>query len=79
MANSRLEVRTEATFKRFSVSVGVDDASPATAGAVRFLIYGDGRLLARSKPRPRGQPPVALDAAIQGVQTLERRKTRPLG
>ncbi|NGM48320.1 alpha-galactosidase [Caulobacter sp. 602-2] len=71
LANSRLEVRAEAEFKRFSARVGVDDASPSALGEVRFLVYGDGQLLARSKPLRRGQPPVDLTARLQGVRTLE--------
>lgn len=71
LANSRLEVRTQADFRRFTANVGVDDASTARGSVVRLAVYGDGRLLTRSKPLRAGQKPVTLKASIKGVQTLE--------
>ncbi|PZQ36941.1 MAG: alpha-galactosidase, partial [Phenylobacterium zucineum] len=49
LANSRLEVRN-AGAKRFTAMVGVDDSASDKAGAVTFAVYGDGKLLATSKP-----------------------------
>ncbi|MDG2528149.1 NPCBM/NEW2 domain-containing protein [Caulobacter endophyticus] len=71
LANSRLEVRSAGEFARFSASVGVDDASTSRAGTVRFLVYGDGRLLAQSKPMRAGAKPAQLTASIKGVQVVE--------
>lgn len=71
LANSRLEVRAKKEFARFSAVVGVDNATRDRSTAVRFFVYGDGRLLADSQPVRFGDAPVALNADARGVQTLE--------
>ncbi len=71
LANSRLEVLAAGEFQRFSASVGVDDASKTSGASVRLAVYGDGRLLARSKPLRAGDAPVALSASIKGVKVVE--------
>jgi hypothetical protein len=71
LSNSRMEVRANREFRRFSASVGVDNATRNRIGAVQFLVYGDGRLLATSDPIAFGQPPVALSADVTGVGTIE--------
>ncbi|HJV40394.1 NPCBM/NEW2 domain-containing protein [Caulobacter sp.] len=70
LANSRLEVRNPG-FKRFSADVGVDDSGEDADQVVTFLVYGDGKLLARSRPMKRGQPTQALAADIAGVGLVE--------
>ncbi len=71
LANSRLEVKADGAFGRFSAKVGVDDSTRGKSAAVRFEVYGDGRLLARSRPARFGQPAVRIDAAIAGVKVVE--------
>lgn len=70
LANSRLEVRNKG-YRRFSAMVGVDDSAPHTSGNVTFMLYGDGKLLATSKPLRRGDSAVTLGAQVEGVAMLE--------
>jgi alpha-galactosidase len=70
LANSRLEVRNHG-FDRFSAAVGVDDSAPAQGRAVTFEVYGDGRLLARSRPMHFNEPAEPLSADVRGVGLLE--------
>lgn len=70
LANSRLEIRN-AGHARFEAQVGVDDSTRNTKDKVRFFVYGDGKLLARSPPLGFGEPPRALIADIKGVRIVE--------
>lgn len=70
LTNSRLEVRN-ADHTRFEAQVGVDDSTRNTRDAVRFYVYGDGRLLAESGPKAFGETPSALTADINGVRIVE--------
>ena len=70
LENSRLEVRN-AGFRKFTASVGVDDSAVDRAATVTFLVYGDGKLLGRSKPMKRGQPAEALAVDVTGVRLIE--------
>ena len=70
LTNSRLEVRNGG-YTRFEASVGVDDSSRNARDAVRFAVYGDGRLLAQSAPMRRGGAPAPLAADISGVRIVE--------
>ena len=70
LANSRLEVRNHG-YRRLSAQVGVDDSARDRTHAVTFLIYGDGKLLAKSKALRWGQPAQALSADVVGVKVIE--------
>ncbi|MBO9711711.1 NPCBM/NEW2 domain-containing protein [Sphingomonas sp.] len=70
LANSRLEVRN-AGYARFSAEVGVDDTARDRTLPVTFLVYGDGRLLAQSKPMRFGEAPASLSADVRGVKLVE--------
>jgi alpha-galactosidase len=70
LTNSRIEVRN-AGHARFEAKVGVDDSTRNTRDKVRFLVYGDGKLLAQSPPMGFGQPPQPLAADIKGVRIVE--------
>lgn len=70
LANSRLEVRNQG-YRRMSAQVGVDDSAQDRKHDVTFMIYGDGKLLARSKPLRWGQPAQALNADVAGVRMVE--------
>jgi alpha-galactosidase len=70
LANSRLEVRN-GDYQRFSADVGVDDTARDRTHGVTFLVYGDGKLLARSKPLKWGAPTQALNADVSGVKIVE--------
>ncbi len=71
LANSRMEVRNDRRFSQFTAQVGVDDNSQNTTAAVRFEIYGDGKLLARSKPVRFGDPSIAMTADIKSAAIVE--------
>jgi hypothetical protein len=70
LGNSRLEVRNQG-FTRFSARVGVNDSGHAGPGTITFEVWGDGRLLARSRPQAFGQPAVPLEAKVAGVKIVE--------
>lgn len=70
LANSRIEVRN-AGFARFDAMVGVDDSARGRSQPVTFLVYGDGKLLVRSRPMRFGQAPAALTAPVAGVKLIE--------
>jgi hypothetical protein len=71
LANSRLQVRADQQFTRFSARVGVDDSSLERSTRVRFEVYGDGRLLAKSPALGFEDAPFALDAGVSGVKIIE--------
>ncbi|MXP26247.1 alpha-galactosidase [Altererythrobacter indicus] len=70
LANSRLEVRNEG-YRQFTAEVGVDDSARNRSAPVTFEIYGDGKLLAKSKPQSFGDAPQTLEADISGAKILE--------
>lgn len=70
-AGSRLEVLSAREFRGFSATVGIDDQSVGRTGSVKFLVFGDGRLLAQSKALSAGEAAVELQAEVQGVRVLE--------
>ena len=70
LANSRLEVRN-GDYRRVEAHVGVDDSARDRTHAVTFMIYGDGKLLAKSKPLRWGQPAQALSADVGGAKIVE--------
>ncbi|GGZ41229.1 NPCBM/NEW2 domain-containing protein [Asticcacaulis endophyticus] len=70
-ANSRIEVRNDGEFKRFSVKVGIDVAARNQASTVQFLVFGDGKLLTKSIPLSYGAAPIALQADIKGIKVIE--------
>lgn len=71
LSNSRFEVRADGQFRRFVAEVGVDDSTFDADDAVTFSVYGDGKLLARSKPTRFGQPPQILSANIASAKIVE--------
>jgi hypothetical protein len=70
LANARLEVRNQGS-ARFTARVGVNDSAPSRAGKVVFEIWGDGRLLARSKPMAFGDAATPIEASVAGVGIVE--------
>ena len=70
LENSRLEVRN-ARYARFSAFVGVDDSARNRRHPVTFIVYGDGKLLAKSKPMRAGERAVELAADVKGVALVE--------
>lgn len=70
LSGSRLEVRNKG-FSRFRAQVGVDDSARDRRHATTFLVYGDGKLIARSRPLRFGQAPQVLSASVAGVKVIE--------
>jgi hypothetical protein len=71
LANSRLQVKADAEFKRFSAQVGLDDSSRERGKKVRFEIYGDGRLLTQTPELGFADAAFSVAADVSGVKTLE--------
>ncbi len=71
LANSRMEVRANAEFKRFTAEVGVDNATRNRSARVKFLVYGDGRLIAQTPPVGFGDPSARIDTDVSGVKIVE--------
>jgi len=70
LANSRLEVRN-AGYKTFRTRVGIDDSTAEAKRSVTFAVYGDGRLLATSKPVTARDGAQELTADVNGVRIIE--------
>ncbi len=71
LANSRLQIKADAGFKRFSAQVGLDDSSLERSTKVRFEVYGDGRLLSQSSELGFADPAYALTTDVSGVRVIE--------
>ena len=71
LAGSRMEVRTDNRFRRFTAQVGADDNSRSMTDALRFELWGDGRMLHRSPGVAFGQPAVPVDVDVSGIRLLE--------
>ncbi|KQO50484.1 NPCBM/NEW2 domain-containing protein [Sphingomonas sp. Leaf257] len=70
LANSRLEVRNRGQ-ARFSAMVGIDDSATARERRVVFEVYGDGKLLTRSRAVALNEAPVAVEADVRGRKLVE--------
>ncbi|MBB3691877.1 hypothetical protein FHY05_000484 [Sphingomonas sp. BK580] len=70
LAGSRLEVRNH-DYARLTATVGVDDSAADGATPVRFEVYGDGRLLAATRPLRRGATPAQLAVDTRGTRIVE--------
>jgi alpha-galactosidase len=70
LANSRLEVKNEGN-TRFEALVGIDDSTRNTDDSVTFSVYGDGKLLAETKPMVYGAKAETLAANVSGVKVVE--------
>jgi hypothetical protein len=71
LANSRMEVKSDGQYRRLRALVGVDDSSRNPAGRVQFLVYADGKLVARTATLRLGDAPVPLEADIAGARIVE--------
>jgi hypothetical protein len=69
LSGSRLEVRNQG-YRKFSAVVGVDDSTRNVTDKVEFLVYGNGKLLARSGDLGLGEAK-AIEADIEGSQLVE--------
>jgi len=71
LGNSRLQVKADGQFTRFSAAVGLDDASLEHAIRLRFEVYGDGKLLAQSGDLAYQDNAYPLTADVTGVKVIE--------
>jgi hypothetical protein len=71
LGNSRLQIKADAKFARFSAQVGIDDTTRGRKAPVIFEIYGDGKLLAASKSMRFNEPALSLTANLTGVKIIE--------
>jgi hypothetical protein len=71
LSNSRLEVRAQKHYAKFSTSVGVDNSTRNRKAAVRFIVYGDGRKLSETKPLEFGDAPIDLHLDVRNVNVIE--------
>ncbi len=76
-ANSSLTFAINGQARRFRAAVGIDDevresGSPQDAD-VRFLVYGDARLLYSSKAMRAGSAPEEIDIPLDGIRELTLR------
>lgn len=71
LSNSRLQVINASAHAWLMAAVGVDDSSANTGQAVRFYVYGDGRLLAESSPVTLGSKATPITANIKGSKIVE--------
>jgi hypothetical protein len=71
LADSRIQVKADRQFKRFSAQVGLDNSSLERSTKVRFEVYGDGALLAQSPELGFADPAFTLAAGVAGVSTVE--------
>ena len=70
-ANSLLYVDLHKKAQHFTASVGVDDDAGGQSARVRFKIYGgDNKLLWKSPAMKTGQPPLAVDLDVRGIDKL---------
>ncbi|EEF22663.1 alpha-galactosidase/alpha-n-acetylgalactosaminidase, putative [Ricinus communis] len=70
LGNSRLQVRNQG-YGLVRAEVGVDDSATDREHAVTFLVYGDGKLLAQSRPHRWGEAAQVLQAPVAGVKLIE--------
>lgn len=80
LANSRLEIRNDGS-RSFAAMVGVDDSAEDSEATVTVAIFADGRLVSRSAPMRRGEPPALLTAGVADARIIEivTRMDRPVG
>jgi len=71
LANSRLEVRNDGEYRTFAARVGIDDNSLTTREPVRFIVYADGKPVARSPLLRFGDAPFTLTATIGSAKIVE--------
>ena len=70
LANSRLEIRNKG-YSRLTAMAGVDDSAADSRHGVRFAVYGDGKLLARTPLVRRGETPTPIAVDVKGVALIE--------
>jgi hypothetical protein len=71
LSNSRIQVMNAPAHALLKAAVGVDDTSPNVGQAVRFYVYGDGKLLAASPPMTLGSKAKPITANIKGSKIIE--------
>jgi alpha-galactosidase len=73
-ANSSIRVSVDGKAKRFVALVGVDD-EVGNKGSVRFLVFGDGKVLFDSKVISGSEAAKKIDVSLVGVKIVELQVT----
>ena len=71
LSNSRIQVRNDAGHAVLMASVGVDDSSANVSDAIKFYVYGDGKLLSESPAVTLGGKANQVTANIKGRKLIE--------
>lgn len=71
LADSRLQIKADGEFRRFSAQVGMDDSSQERSTKVRFEVYGDGHLLTQSAELGFADPAFAVSTDVSGIRVIE--------
>jgi alpha-galactosidase len=71
LANSRLQIKADEQFKRFTAQVGIDNSTLERSIKVRFEVYGDGRLLVQSPELGFADVAFYLQTGVANVKTIE--------
>ncbi|SDG77400.1 Alpha galactosidase A [Duganella sp. OV458] len=71
LSNSRIQVMNAPAHGQLKASVGVDDTAVEAGRAVRFYVYGDGKLLAQSPQMTLGSRAQQITANIKGSKVIE--------
>jgi alpha-galactosidase len=69
-ADSYFAIKLDKGSTRFSASVGVDDEAGSGIARVKFLVYGDGKILWQSDDLTYRQDAVPVDVDVSGVTNL---------
>ena len=71
LSNSRLQVNNAGRYGQLMASVGVDDSTDNTGQAVRFYVYGDGKLLAQSPALSFGSKAHLMKVDLRGANVID--------
>jgi alpha-galactosidase len=69
-ADSYLAIKLDKGSTRFTASVGVDDEAGDSVAQVKFLVYGDRKVLWQSNDVTYRQDPVSVDVDVTGIDVL---------
>jgi hypothetical protein len=71
LAGSRLQIKNEGSYRQFNALVGLDDSSRGKNSPVIFEVYGDGKLLARTKLIGYNDKEMTITADVSQAKVIE--------
>jgi alpha-galactosidase len=69
-ADSYFAIKLDKGSTRFSASVGIDDEAGSSIARVKFVVYGDGKIIWQSDDLTYQQDAKAVDVDVSGIDTL---------